>query len=193
MPVELARADRYVKDLFDASPGHAGAFGFREKYGHTQRVVQWARRLLETERADADVVLMAAVFHDVGYTVSPEGHPARGADISETYLRENGYGAAFAAHIANCVRNHDDKSRLRDPGAPMELILLIEADCLDETGALSVLRDALLEGASGKGDYLRTYERLIRGAFSENPATFPAPQRPRAKYGPISNGCTLHS
>lgn len=169
--MELLHADRYVKGLFDASPGHALAFGFREKYAHTQRVVLWARRLLKTELADGDVLLMAATFHDVGYAVSPENHPARGAEICERYLRENGCSADFVARVADCVRRHADKSQLRAPGAPRELVLLIEADCLDETGAMSVLRDALSEGTGG--GYRQTYERLLQRSIFKKPGEFP--------------------
>lgn len=89
--MDLSRADRYVKGLFEASPRHAREFGFREKYAHTQRVVLWAKRLLKTEPADAYLLLTAAIFHDAGYAVSPENHPARGAEICESYLVKGGY------------------------------------------------------------------------------------------------------
>ncbi len=167
-----AQADRYVKALFDAAPAHAGAFGFRHKYAHTQRVVHWANRLLRTERADAEVLLMAATFHDVGYTVSPDNHPAHGAEICEKYLLGHGFDAAFTSRVADCVRRHDDKALLDDPGTPMELILLIEADCLDETGAMSILRDALALGARG-GDYRQVYDRLLERSIFRVPDRFP--------------------
>jgi putative nucleotidyltransferase with HDIG domain len=172
----MEQADGYVRGIFDAAPEHTQAFGFREKYAHTKRVVCWAQRLLKTEKADADVLLMAALFHDVGYAVSPEGHPARGAEICAAYLREVGYEEAFVARVADCVRRHDDKSLLRDPTTPRELILLIEADCLDETGALSVLRDALTEGTCC-GDYRRTYERLLQRSIWKRPGRFPCVTR----------------
>jgi uncharacterized protein len=168
----MEKADQCVRGLFDAAPEHARAFGFREKVAHTRRVVMWAKRLLRAERADPDVLLMAATFHDVGYTVSPENHPARGAEICAKYLAENGCGAGYIARVADCVRRHDDKSLLRDPKTPPELVLLIEADCLDETGAMSVLRDGLTQGAYG-GNYRRVYDRMLERSIYKKAGIFP--------------------
>jgi uncharacterized protein len=49
---------------------------------------------------------------------------------------------------------------LEDEKTPLELVILMEADLLDETGALSVIWDCMAEGARGEQSYLNTYRHL---------------------------------
>ena len=159
--MSLELADSYVKTIFENHPEHAVNYKFREKYSHTKRVVAWAKRLLLHEKADADVLLYAAVFHDVGYTVSPANHPVHSAEICSKYLYLNGFDDAFIQRVLDCILKHDNKELLKDDETSIEIILLIEADCLDESGAMSVLRDALSEGLTENTSYSKTYQRLL--------------------------------
>jgi uncharacterized protein len=43
------------------------------------------------------------------------------------------------------VKNHSNKQLMTAKGTPLELILLMEADLLDETGALSIVWDCMME------------------------------------------------
>ena len=67
-------ATEFVKRNFEEYPQHKLEFTYREKFSHTLRVLMWAEKLLETERADSDILLMAVIFHDVGYVVSSQNH-----------------------------------------------------------------------------------------------------------------------
>ena len=44
---------------------------------------------------------------------------------------------------------------------PLELILLMEADLLDETGALSILWDCMAEGAKQQQSYNEAYYHIL--------------------------------
>ena len=159
--MNLELANNYVKSCFDNHPEHEKEYIFREKYSHTKRVFSWAKRLLQTEEADADILLYAAIFHDVGYTVSPAEHWKHSAKICRKYLVENKFDNVFIGHVLECILKHDNKELLKDETTNKEVILLIEADCLDESGAMSILRDALSEGLSGNTSYSKTYQRLL--------------------------------
>ena len=159
--MSLDLADKYVKACFDNHPEHNKEYLFREKYSHTKRVFEWAKRLLQTEKADGDVLLYAAIFHDVGYTVSPAEHGKHSSEICKSYLSENGFDNEFIERVSECILNHDNKELLRGDNTSKEVILLIEADCLDESGAMSILRDALSEGFSGDTSYSKVYQRLL--------------------------------
>ena len=106
-------------------------------------------------------MLYAAIFHDVGYTISSNNHPEHSAEICEKYLFENGFDGVFIERVLDCILKHDSKELLNDEATSKEVILLIEADCLDESGAMSVLRDALSEGFIGDTSYNKTYKRLL--------------------------------
>ena len=170
--MSLELADNYVKSIFDSHPEHLRQYGFRDKYSHTKRVFGWAKKLLQTEKADNDILLYAAIFHDAGYALSSDEHPKRSAEICEKYLSENGFGGIFTERVVECVLNHQNKELLHRDNINKEVILLIEADCLDESGAMSILRDAISEGVSGNADYNKTYKRLLERRIVLQPNDF---------------------
>lgn len=120
----------------------------------------WASRILENENANRDVVLTATIFHDVGYSISPENHPGNSATICRKYLIDNEFDTSFIDKVTEVVKYHENKSLLTQECTSIEQIILIEADCLDETGTLSILRDCMAEGKKAKQSYEQTYERL---------------------------------
>ena len=170
--MNLELADNYVKSCFDNYPEHEKEYIFREKYSHTKRVFAWAKRLLQTEKADADILLYAVIFHDVGYTVSSAEHWKHSAEICQKYLTENGFDDIFIERVLECILNHDNKNLLYDEATKKEVILMIEADCLDESGAISILRDALSEGMTGNTSYNKTYHRLLERRIVLQPNDF---------------------
>jgi uncharacterized protein len=158
----------YVKSLFEQCAEHNEKFMFRNKYEHTKRVYAWAKRLLECESADEDIVLAAVIFHDAGYTCCEQEHARQSAEICERYLLQANFNPSFIEQVTEIIANHCKKDLIFKPDTSIEQILLIEADCLDESGALSVLRDALSEGMQ-KGSYESTLERLSKRRIVVNP------------------------
>ncbi len=140
-------------------------FPFRTRFEHTKRVVKWAERLLESEAADRDVVLTAAVFHDVGYarcetSEDARNHAAHSAVMTREYLTERGYDGAFTEAVCDAIANHSKKELLRVVDTPPEVVLLQEADLLDETGALAVVWDCMAEGGEEVQTFPKTLEHL---------------------------------
>ena len=80
--------------------------------------------------------------------------------IARDYLLQNGYAPAFADRVASLVVQHQARERMQDPDTPIELVILMEADMLDERGALGILWDAMAEGAKPLQTYEGTLERL---------------------------------
>jgi uncharacterized protein len=142
---------------------------------HTQRVFGWAKQLLQTEKADEELVLITALFHDAGYAGGENNdHPEYGAALCEGYLAEAGYSEEFIQKVSFLIRHHQDKRMLYEAETPIELKLLIEADNLDETGALSIVRDCMSEGRNEHASYEETLNRLknhgpYKTGFDYNP------------------------
>lgn len=109
---------------------------------------------------------MAVIFHDVGYTVLSEDHAKSNADICRKYLIDNHYDAKYD-EVYEIIINHDNKELLHAQNTSIEQILMIEADNLDESGALSVLRDALAVGATPNVSYNTAYERIRKHPVTE--------------------------
>lgn len=153
----FAYAHDFLKTDTDSMP-------FRSRYEHTRRVFGWCKRLLENEPSvNREAVLAAAVFHDTGYAKSPDDsqHGAYSAEICEKYLSENGYPGEFINKVSHLVANHSKKQLLKEKGTSLELIVLMEADLLDETGAMSILWDCMAEGSSNVQTYEKAYHHIL--------------------------------
>ena len=152
-----------------------GRFPFRKCSEHIKRVFMWAERLIDNEYfINKEAVLVSAIFHDVGYAVSLDSskHAENSAIICEKYLIENGFTTDFINLVVYLVKNHSNKKLMTAEDTSIELILLMEADLLDETGALSILWDCMMEGAQQIQTFEKTYYHILDYSYksiNENP------------------------
>lgn len=160
----LQRITAYARECLSAIP-HATkmntAFPFRDRYAHSLRVMGWCQRLLEGIPAQRDIVLAAAALHDVGYAVSAADHALHGQRMAEGFLREMGMEEGALLNIADLIGRHSDK-HLNPLRMSNELMVLQDADCLDEIGAVTVLWDGLAEGAEPEQSYVKAYHRIAQ-------------------------------
>lgn len=117
--------------------------------GHVYRVVYTALRLLKNQpAANAEVVVLAALLHDIGRkeAAGKKGvsHAAAGAAMAYDFMMEGGWPKITAEHVRDCISTHSHKAGLTP--ATLEAKLLYDADKLDLTGAVGTAR-ALLFGA----------------------------------------------
>lgn len=76
-------------------------------FNHTVRVVSAAKQLVENEKVDpetAEKIMIAAWFHDVGYTKGCTEHEECGTHIVEKFLREQGKSAAYIEDVKEIIR-----------------------------------------------------------------------------------------
>ncbi|NLJ80442.1 MAG: HD domain-containing protein [Firmicutes bacterium] len=175
---------KFVKDTLKASGGEQCPrhYAFRRRSEHIRRVFTWAQRLLaETDaKINHEAVLAAALFHDVGHGAEDRLHAEEGAAICKKYLSEQGFEENFIEFVVYLVKNHANKNLLFQEGTPLELIILMEADLLDETGALSLVWDSMAEGAQQDQSFekalarIKTYSARI---LESNPMRTPAAKR----------------
>lgn len=111
-------------------------------FGHVERVTALARRIGEAEGARLDVVIPAALLHEL--VNLPKGHPrsAQSGDLCAVAADEVLAQAAVAsdrrAAIVACIRDH----AFSKGAAPtsLEVAVLQDADRLDAMGAVGVAR-----------------------------------------------------
>lgn len=140
----------YVRQVLDSSnsSGHPRKvrIGY-SRFQHTLRVYKWMVMLYtaypERESVDFDALAIATLFHDIGYC--DEAHQREHARISPHFCREFlqkiQYPAERIDFICQIIAAHSDKQLLEDPTIPPELVLLLEADLLDDTGAQAIVLD----------------------------------------------------
>jgi len=126
----------------------SGAHGF----DHTLRVVRLSEEIGAREGADMDILIPAALFHDIARPLEERTgalHEEEGARMAEAYLRSIGYPEDRIAAIAHAVRAHRYSTGI-DP-ATLEARVLSDADNLDAMGAVGIARTFIRAGEHGGG------------------------------------------
>ena len=145
----------YVKDALVAYDHHGGASKNKIKYSrfeHTERVYRWMLILSEdyADKIDMEALRIATIFHDIGYSLNKENmhsHAEDGAVLCREYLDAIGYPAEKAEFICDLIAKHSHKEVLHREDTPLELVLLMEADLFDDTGAHGIVMDAWIQAA----------------------------------------------
>ena len=128
--------------------GEAGSHGM----DHTERVTRMCRIIGEREHADMDILIPAALLHDIARPLEKEQglpHEVEGAQMAETYLASTGYNPALIPAISAAIRTHRFRSDER-PESP-EAKILSDADKLDAMGAVGIAR-TFMRAAEHGGD-----------------------------------------
>lgn len=84
------------------------------RISHALRVTSFAEEILLGEEGDEDVVIAAAILHDIGIPVaekkygSSAGHyqEVEGPIIAREILRKHGYEKPFIEHVCEIIGNH---------------------------------------------------------------------------------------
>ena len=147
----------------DGELSKVGHFPFRKRSEHIRRVFIWTKRLVEDKiNINKEAIFIAALFHDVGYAISVDGssHAEYSAEICQKYLIKHNFDAKLIDQVTYLIRNHSNKQLLTVKSTPLELIILMEADLLDETGALSIVWDCMMEGSQEIQTFEKTYNHI---------------------------------
>lgn len=135
---------------------------FRDRLEHTKRVIRWLDIISEGIEADREALYLAAVFHDIGYADKDnKNHGKRGADIFREFAKREGLEDKLVEKAAYLIEKHSDK-QLLGTDIPLELTLLMEADQMDEEGAMRVVWDCLVTGKIGADSFKAAYDRMIQ-------------------------------
>ncbi len=144
---------------------------FRSRFQHTIRVLHWCNRLAEgLEGVDLELLCTAAIFHDIGYgSQDNEYHARRSAKAFEDYAKTQGLEENFSQQVQFLITNHSNKSLMSEPGTSLEMILLMEADLLDEEGAMGIVWDCMVMGNIHASSYLKAYEHIMESSNKQEP------------------------
>ena len=130
---------------------HKQEFGY-SRFEHSKRVLGWAKRLYDRTEDKTGLryedLMVATIFHDVGRSESAKTglmtHAAAGVPITREYLLAHGFPEERTEYICGLVGAHSDKWRMTEPDIDRNLLMLMEADYLDDMGALGIVMDTLI-------------------------------------------------
>ncbi|MFD1030811.1 HD domain-containing protein [Metaplanococcus flavidus] len=140
-----------IYDTFDAS----------HDWQHIERVLANAERIMEHEAADAILVELAVLLHDV----SDPKYKKQGEDPEKEILESLGLSETIKTRIADIIRQVSYKGGNGEAASSIEAMIVQDADRLDAIGAVGIARAFAYGGAKGRKLY--DWEELPRSGMTE--------------------------
>lgn len=142
---------------------------------HIYRVLYYAADIARDYAVDTDVLLAAALLHDIGreaqfrdHTID---HALYGADMAYEYLTESGWDHSKAEHVRQCISTH--RYRKETEPASIEAKILFDADKLDVTGTIGIARTLAYKGIVAEPLYSVDQEgNVLDGTSDKEPSFF---------------------
>lgn len=136
-----------------------------DRFYHIKRVTAWSNRICDElcgnnkvsdadaigivdelcdNTIDRDCLHLASILHDVGYNAYhiSENHSVAGVVLAEQFLTAEGVEEEKKEKILNLIRLHSRKDLMFEADTPLELVILMEADLMDDMGASGLVMDA---------------------------------------------------
>lgn len=126
------------------------------RFEHTKRVLGWALRLYKLnpaqDKINYNILVTAAIFHDVGYKEADanSSHAQIGSVIAREYLIGKGFAPEFVDRVCYLIEKHSEKWLMENDDIEPDLLLLMEADLLDDMGAQGIVMDCLIQRAQNE-------------------------------------------
>jgi uncharacterized protein len=130
---------------------------FRNRFDHTMRVLKWAQRIHKVEGGDLGVITLAVLFHDTGWSDKVD-HASVGAELAEKYFLSKNVDPSFISRISSAIRTHNKKQELLST-LPIENLVVLDADILDEVGIITLVWDALATATENMPSYSKVIEK----------------------------------
>ena len=114
MPNLLSKTEEFVTDLLAKQLDDNYLY---HNLRHTQRVVKSTKELLEAhdlKEKESDPIMLAAWFHDTGYTKGSENHEASSCAIAKEFLKKEGLDDNLIQEVCGLImatqRDHEPKT-----------------------------------------------------------------------------------
>lgn len=154
--MNYAEVIEYVKEMtFDN--GRPPNYPFRSRFEHTLRVYRWAIKLQSKLGGDLDIIVLAALLHDIGWDDN-RSHGEVGAEMAVDYLDSIGVDPETIRRVGEIIMIHEDKDS--DADLSLECKIVMDADLLDEVGAVGILWDAMATAIEPGASYKKAYYRV---------------------------------
>ena len=122
---------------------------------HIYRVLNYCLYLAEGENnVDYDVLITAALLHDIARDGKKKDHAAVGSEMAKEYLSTIDFPKEKTEAVCHSIRFHSNKSYGKQQ--TLEARLLYDADKLDAVGVMGIARTLI-----GIGDYNNPMYEII--------------------------------
>ena len=132
-------------------------YPFKNRYDHTMRIYRWAIRLQAKLGGDLDVIVLAALLHDIGWEKDRPSNEVS-AEIAVEYLDSIGVDPEMIVKVGEIIMINEDKDIEKD--LSLECRIVMDAVLLDEVGAVGIMVDAMTNTMEDEASYKRAYYRI---------------------------------
>ncbi|MGS0972185.1 MAG: HD domain-containing protein [Candidatus Izemoplasmataceae bacterium] len=139
MELTKEKALQFIKDSIEKHnrPSHP----FRSRYRHTLRVLMWVERLQKELGGDLEILTYSTILHDCAWN-DKENHAVTSYRVAKDFLDGFELEEEFKSKVLEGVLHHNQNDTL---GLCKESYILMDADELDEVGAICIFWDTLAE------------------------------------------------
>jgi HD superfamily phosphodiesterase len=114
---------------------------FRNRFEHTKRVLTWTQRIQAIEGGNLEIITLAVIFHDAGWDGQVD-HALLGAKLARKFLVDQGVKVDIVNRVGSAIETHN-KRQNPPPNLPLENLIVMDADRLDELGVTTLVWDAM--------------------------------------------------
>lgn len=132
-------------------------YPFRNRFEHIMRVYRWAIRLQAKLGGNLDVIVLSALLHDIGWD-EDRPHEEVSAEMAVEYLDSIDTDPDTIRRVGEIILLHNDKDTEKD--LSLECKIVMDADLLDEVGALGIMWDCMATALEDEASYKRAYYRI---------------------------------
>lgn len=131
----IEHTKNFVKTTLEGAEGGHDWF-------HTLRVFNNASLISENENVDTEIVLLAALLHDIADSKFHNGDETIGPKIAREFLFKQNVDSSAIEHIVAIIENMSFKNSFEDKQklTSIELQVVQDADRLDAIGAIGIAR-----------------------------------------------------
>ncbi len=105
---------------------------------HLERAFEWCQKIGAERNAEMEILLTAALLHDIGLTVDRKTHYEAGLHKAEAFLEELGFQEKEIPKILHVIEAH---SRYGGPDPrSLEAKILQDVDAIEYVGAVGLVR-----------------------------------------------------
>ncbi len=142
---------------------------------HIYRVLYSALDIASQYVVNMDVILAAALLHDIGRESqlhdSKLDHAIVGSEMAYEYLKGMKWSEENAQHVKDCIRTH--RYRNNEEPKTIEAKILYDADKLDATGTLGIARTIAYKGIVSEPLYsIDEFGNVLDGSIDSSPSFF---------------------
>lgn len=130
---------------------------FRDRFEHTKRVLTWAKRIQQVEGGDLEIISLAVLFHDTGWS-EEINHAQVSAELAGKFLAENKVNPQVMERVISAVETHNLRE-IPSSDLPLENQIVMDADLLDELGVTTLVWDAMSVAGQPEAGYLKVLEK----------------------------------